>query len=134
VVDAFYRVQLACFGAGNDWQTIVIKVLIDQFVFSPLLSNPLIVGYFSWRDAGFRRAAARRIFGRGFYLERVIPVQVAGWCVWIPGVALVYFMPPELQLPTASLIQAFWVLVFLFVNRPRQTDAPPDSGKDSISG
>jgi hypothetical protein len=119
LVDAFYRAQIVWFGSGHDWQTIVAKVLVDQFLFSPLLSNPLIVGYFAWRDSGFRRGAARSIFRRGFYLDRVFPVQVAGWGIWIPGVALVYFMPSELQIPVASLIQSFWVLVFLFVNRPR---------------
>jgi hypothetical protein len=120
LVDAFYRAQIGWFGAGNDWQTIVCKVLVDQLLFSPFLSNPLLVGYFAWRDAGFRRSAARNIFGRGFYLDRVFPVQVAGWGIWIPGVALVYFMPSELQIPVASLIQSFWVLVFLFVNRPHK--------------
>jgi hypothetical protein len=122
LVDAFYRAQIVWFGAGNDWQTIVCKVLVDQFLFSPFLSNPLLTGYFAWRDARFGRPAAREIFRKGFYLERVFPVQVAGWCIWIPGVTVVYFMPSELQLPVASLIQAFWVLVFLFVNRPRRAE------------
>lgn len=119
-VDLFYRAQVGWFGSGSDWQTIACKVLVDQFLFSPFFSNPVMVGYFAWRDAGFRRRGAREIFRRGFFLDRVFPVQVAGWCVWIPGVCLVYFMPSELQIPVASLIQAFWVLVFLFVNRPRR--------------
>jgi hypothetical protein len=119
-VDLLYRSQVVWFGPGNDWQTILCKVLVDQFLFSPFFSNPVMVGYFAWRDSGFRRRAAREIFQRGFFLDRVFPVQVAGWCVWIPGVCLVYFMPSELQIPVASLIQAFWVLVFLFVNRPRK--------------
>jgi hypothetical protein len=121
LVDAFYRAQVMWFGPGHDFQTILCKVLVDQFLFSPFFSNPVMVGYFAWRDAGFRRQAARQIFRRGFFLDRVFPVQVAGWCIWIPGVTVVYFMPSELQLPVASLIQCFWVLVFLFINRPRKT-------------
>lgn len=121
LVDAFYRAQVVWFGPGHDFQTILCKMIVDQFLFSPLVSNPLMVGYFAWRDAGFRRKAAGEIFRRGFFLDRVFPVQVAGWCIWIPGVTVVYFMPSELQLPVASLIQAFWVLVFLFINRPRKT-------------
>lgn len=119
LVDAFYRLQVLWFGTGGDWRTIVTKMAVDQFVFSVFISNPLMVGYFAWRDAGFRPRAAKEIFRRGFFLDRVFPVQVAGWCIWIPGVCLVYFMPSNLQLFVASLIQAFWVLVFLFVNRPR---------------
>ena len=121
LVDLLYRCQVLWFGAGTDWTTILIKMLVDQILFSPLLSNPLSVGYFAWRDAGFRRNAAREIFRRGFFLDRVFPVQVAAWCIWVPGVCLVYFMPSELQIPVASLIQAFWVLVFLFINRLRKT-------------
>lgn len=119
VVDWFYRSQMLWFGTGNDWQTILIKMAVDQFVFSPFFSNPLMVAYFFWRDSGFRRTAATTIFHRDFYPHRVVPVMVAGWCVWIPGVCLVYFMPAALQLPVASLIQCFWVLVFTFVNRPQ---------------
>jgi len=122
LVDVFYRAQVFWFGAGHDWQTLVCKVFVDQFLFSPFLTNPLMVGYFAWRDAGFRRRAAREIFRRGFFLDRVFPVQVAGWGIWIPGVTVVYFMPSELQLPIASLIQSFWVLVFLFINRPRKPE------------
>jgi hypothetical protein len=122
LVDALYRAQVIWFGAGHDWQTIVCKVLVDQFLFSPFVSNPIMVGYFAWRDAGFRRSAAKNIFRGGFYLDRVFPVQVAGWGIWIPGVTIVYFMPSELQIPVASLIQAFWVLVFLFINRPRKAE------------
>jgi len=39
-------------------------------------------------------------------------------CIWIPGVCLIYFMPSELQIPIAALIEAFWVLVFTVVHRP----------------
>jgi len=44
---------------------------------------------------------------------------VAGWCIWIPGVSLVYFMPSALQFPIAVLIQCFWVLIFTVINKPR---------------
>ena len=121
LIDLFYRGQALWFGVGNDWPTILIKVLVDQFLFSPFLSNPLSVGYFSWRDLHFSVPAARTIFRPGFYFDRVFPVQVAGWCIWIPGVCMVYFMPSELQIPVATLLQSFWVLVFLLINRPRLT-------------
>ena len=119
VVDWFYRTQIVWFGTGNDWHTILTKMAVDQFVFSPFFSNPVMVAYFFWRDSGFRRSAAATIFHRDFFPQRVVPVMVAGWTIWIPGVCLVYFMPSALQIPVASLIQCFWVLVFTFVNRPQ---------------
>ncbi len=124
LVDFFYRCQVAWFGSGNDWQTIAVKMLVDQFLFSPFVSAPLMVGFFSWRDAGFRGSALPGIFNRRFFPGRVFPVQVAAWCIWIPGVCLVYFMPDQLQIPVAVLIQSFWVLVFTLVHS-RSTGPTP---------
>lgn len=124
LVDAFYRLQGFWFGTGNDLGTVLTKVAVDQFIFSPFVASAIMIGYFSWRDSGFRRSALRKIFNRDFFPQRVFPVQVAGWCIWIPGVSLVYFMPSELQIPVASLIQAFWVLVFTMLHRTRITAEP----------
>ncbi len=121
LVDLLYRSQALWFGPGNDWRTIVVKVAIDQLLFSPFVSNPLLVAYFSWRDAGYRPETLRRILQPRHFAERIFTVQVAGWCIWIPGVSLVYFMPSDLQIPVAVLIQCFWVLVFTLINKPRPT-------------
>jgi hypothetical protein len=116
LVDAFYRVQAVVFGTGTDLSTILLKMLVDQFLFSPLLCGPLTIGLLAWRDVGFRPSAVAGFFRVEFYLDRFFPTQVAGWCVWIPAVCVVYAMPPLLQLPVAVLIQVFWVLVLTFVN------------------
>jgi hypothetical protein len=132
IVDAFYRGQGLLFGTGNDWLTIALKLCVDQFVFSPFFSVPFVVGYFRWRDARFSRPAFRAVFTREFLTEYFLPAQVAGWCIWIPGVCLIYFMPSALQLPMAALIQAFWVLVLTFVNQ-RRVDKPRTS-RASVRG
>jgi hypothetical protein len=111
LVDLLYRLQARWFGDGSDFWTILPKVLVDQFLFSPFLSVPIIVGWLDWRDAGFRADALRKIFSMEFVGARMFPIMVAGWCVWIPGVSLVYFMPLPLQLPVAVIIQIFWVLL-----------------------
>lgn len=110
-VDLLYRMQGVWFGTGSGWMTVAPKVVVDQFLFSPFISAPAIVGYFLLRDEGFRPAAWRRILCADFFLGKVFPVAVAGWCVWIPGVILVYSMPPLLQIPVAVFIQIFWVLL-----------------------
>lgn len=111
LIDLLYRLQTVWFGAGHDWLTLLFKVFADQFLFAPLLSTPLIVGWFFLRDEGFRPSAFGKIFRADFLFDKVFPVVVAGWCVWIPGVILVYSMPPLLQIPVAVFIQVFWVLL-----------------------
>lgn len=119
LVDFFYRCQAMWFGTGNDWQTILLKMLVDQFLYSPFIGTPLTIAYFAWRDGNFRFPALRAAIRPKVLAERVFLIQVAGWCIWIPGVCVVYFMPSELQIPVAVLIQAFWVLVFTLVNKNR---------------
>ncbi len=123
-VDLLYRLQVVWFGPGNDLVTIVLKVFVDQFLYSPFISAPLIVGFYAWRDAGFRREVLGEMLNADFVATRIFPVVVAGWCVWIPGVSLVYFMPSLLQLPVAVLIQVFWILILTTVSERRPV--PPD--------
>jgi len=115
MVDAFYRLQGYVFGAGTDLWTIICKVLVDQLGFSPFLGVPMVTAWFLWRDAGFRQSAWKQIFSASFVWDRVFPVQVAGWLVWVPGVTLVYLMPALLQIPVAVLIQCFWVMILTTV-------------------
>ncbi|HEY8900927.1 MAG TPA: hypothetical protein VIM61_10995 [Chthoniobacterales bacterium] len=128
-VDLLYRLQVVWFGAGSDLGTILCKMAVDQFLYSPFFSAPVIVGWLFWRDAGFRGDAFRRMFTGDFVFDRIFPIVVAGWCVWIPGVSLVYFMPSALQLPTAVTIQIFWVLIITTLaerkGAPPPADLPP---------
>ena len=111
LVDFFYRCQNDWFGTGNSWHIIAAKVLVDQFIYSPFLANPITTAYLAFRASGLNAQTSREVFSWNFVLEKMLPTQIAGWGIWIPGVCLVYFMPPLLQLPTAVLIQCFWVLL-----------------------
>lgn len=111
LVDFFYRCQNDWFGLGNSWQIVVAKVLVDQLLYSPFVATPITNSYLAFRSSGLNSKTAREVFSWNFVLERMLPSQIAGWCVWTPGVCVVYFMPPLLQLPTAVLIMCFWVLL-----------------------
>lgn len=115
-VDVLYSVQVALFGSGNDAATIVKKMLFDQFVYSPV-SNFLMVAIFLWKDEGFRSSTLRYFASGDFWSRRYLPVIIAVWCVWGPGVLVIYFMPTALQFPVASLILSFWILIFKFMRK-----------------
>jgi hypothetical protein len=115
-VDMFYVLQVALFGEGHDPATMVKKMLVDQFVYSPM-SNFTVLSLLAWRDAGFRARSWRYAVSADFLRNHYLPVLVALWCVWIPGVLVIYFMPTALQFPVASLILSFWVLIFKFMRK-----------------
>ena len=115
-VDMLYTAQIAMFGEGSDLATLVKKMLFDQFVYSPV-SNFGIVALFAWREGGFRRSALRQLGTREYFMQQYLPVLIAMWCVWIPGVLVIYFMPTALQFPVASLVLVFWILIFKFVRK-----------------
>jgi hypothetical protein len=126
MIDLLYRLQAAWFGSGSGPGTVLEKMSVDQFLFSPFISAPLVVGYLRWRAAQFQLNALREAAHTGFFLEHVFPIIVAGWCIWIPGVSLVYFMPSPLQLPVAVLIQVFWVLILTTISE-RRVNEPDDT-------
>lgn len=115
-VDVFYALQVRLFGEGHDALTLLKKMLLDQFVYSPM-TNFTVIAMLAWRDDGFSARTWRRVVSADFLSRSYVPVLVALWCVWIPGVLVIYFMPTALQFPVASIILSFWILIFKFMRR-----------------
>lgn len=121
LVDLLYRAQAHWFGTTADFATILPKVLVDQFLYSPFIGTPLAILYFAWAEHGFRLEGIRALLPH--LPLRVFGIQCAAWMIWIPGVTLIYAMPSLLQIPIAILITSFWILIFTTV-RERQTSRP----------
>lgn len=125
LTDIFYSYQALWFGEAGGLKSLLFKALVDQGLYSPV-ANFLLVSIFFLRENGIRKEVIASILTLQFAIAKVLPVVVAGWCVWIPGVLLVYSMPTALQLPVASLILCFWVLIFTFVAGPKEVPAPAE--------
>jgi hypothetical protein len=115
-VDMLYAFQVQMFGSGSDWATVGKKMLFDQLVWAPL-SNYVLLVVLAWRDEGFTRSALRRMLSFDYINQRYMPILVAVWCVWVPGVLAIYFMPTALQFPVASLVMSFWILIFKLLRK-----------------
>jgi hypothetical protein len=115
-VDMLYSLQVSLFGDGQDAATVVKKMLVDQFLYAPV-ANFVLVALLAWREGGFGLNALRGILTFRYISRNYLPVLVAVWCIWIPSVLVVYFMPTALQFPMASLILSFWVLIFKFIRK-----------------
>lgn len=124
-VDAFYRVQALVFGDNTRLTTIICKVAVDQFGYTPLWALTTISLAYLWKDGGFAWSALKPELHRGFYRQRVLPVLVPTWTIWIPAVAIVYCLKLPLQLPIQNIVQCLWVLIFVVVARESGTPKQP---------
>lgn len=118
-VDWFYRMQAAWFGHEADVATVVKKVLVDQFVYCPLLAAPQSTTLYDWRVRGFRWRNLPRFWTSDYYLRAILPTLFANWGVWIPIVAALYSLPSPLQIPLFSLALTLWVLLFTWMIEQR---------------
>ena len=111
-VDIWYRLQARMIGASNDLTTVAIKVLLDQFVYCPVLAVPTTVIIYEWVEANFATDyVAADIRAGGWYRRKVVPVMISNLGVWVPAVCLIYALPTPLQLPLQNLVLCFWTLM-----------------------
>ena len=116
-IDLFYRFQGWLFGVNNDVRTLVLKVLVDQFIMSPLWFVPTYLIALRWVDMGGSWTQLRASLGRDFWLRTCPTVLLTNWLVWIPTLALVYSLPPALQFPLFSLVMCFFILLVTLLAR-----------------
>jgi hypothetical protein len=116
-VDLFYRLQYFLFGPSDSIPIIVKKVLVDAFLYCPLLAMPQVVCIFLWRDHGFTFEGFKGHAPLSFYALKVFPVLMANWMVWIPLICIIYSLPPALGIPFFIVAQSFWVMVLTTLSR-----------------
>lgn len=116
LVDYFYTFQDWFWGPGVDLQTLISKMLLDQFVFTPFLSIPYLSTGLRLRDLGYNVAALGRALRDDYIIKVIIPMLVACWLTWIPGTLVIYALPLSLQVPMMVLIQCFFALETAYVS------------------
>lgn len=121
ITDLQYRLFGLIIGTGTDAYTVARKVLVDQFITTPIYGVSYWAVVYGWRANGYNiRKTLREITPR-WYALRVVPLLIPCWCFWIPMTALIYSLPATLQLSLFSLATAAWSLVMIFVaTRPKE--------------
>lgn len=115
-VDVLYRLQAAVFGDQCSVATVGAKMLVDQLIYNGLFAAPIAVLVYGWKDAGFRWGPPLADWrAPRWYARRVLPVMIAVWGVWVPGVCCIYALPLALQLPLNSFVNCFWVILFSLI-------------------
>ena len=120
-VDLWYHAQARLVGTAHDVATIATKMVLDQFVYCPVLAVPVTVLVIEWIHADFALAPlVQDLRAPGWYRRRVLAVLVSNLGVWIPAVCIVYALPTALQLPLQNLVLCFWTLLLAFVMERRE--------------
>jgi hypothetical protein len=122
-VELFYRLQALWFGAGADWQTIVIKTAVDQFLYVPLWAGPTMIGLIEWHQVRYRWSDFVAVIKQDWIRRQLIPIIISGWCVWIPAVSLIYCLPTPLQLPLQNLVLCLWMLILAVLTTSSNQEA-----------
>lgn len=124
-VDFLYRMQGVWFGTDPGLTIVVKKVLVDQFLYCPLLAAPQAVILYDWKRLGFSTRHLREFFTVDYYRRAVVPTLFATWGVWIPIVAALYSLPALLQIPLFSLALSLWVMIFTWMSEQRVLSPKP---------
>jgi hypothetical protein len=119
-IDLFYHFQTWLFGDAHDATTLVKKVLVDQFVMSPIWFVPSYVIALRWVEMGGPWARTRATLNREFWTRTCPMVLITNWLVWIPALALVYSLPAALQFPLFSVVMCFFILVVTVMTRGKE--------------
>ena len=117
VVNRFFAFQAWLFGSDASFTTLLLKTLVDQFVWTVFIVAPANSVFFLWLGHGCSLARTRREWPRRFFAESYLPNLFAGWCVWFPTIFMVYSFPVALQVHLNGLVCAFWILMCNYLGR-----------------
>lgn len=124
LIDYFYVFQDWLWGSGVTLTILLAKMLLDQFVFSSLLTIPYMALGFRLRDLDYNFQALGRALREDWIFKVILPMLVACWLTWIPGTLVVYALPLSLQVPLMVLVQCFFALEMAYVSSKMTASAP----------
>lgn len=119
LVDLLYRSQAEWFGSEATIGVVTAKVLVDQFIYNPLIAGPSGAWCYDWKNSGYSFRNLRRFLTLRYYRDVIVPILFATWGVWIPLVAILYSLPSLLQIPLFALALAMWVMLYTWISEQR---------------
>lgn len=123
LIDVFYGLQTRWFGDSNDLRTLATKVFVDQFICTPLLTVPLVVSWFAFRERHWNPLALLSGWSPRLWLQRCLPLWVSVLGYWIPVLCAIYALPADLQFVAYLFVNCAWAILMIFIARRQAT--PP---------
>jgi len=116
-VDALYRLQNELYGDLVDFETILMKVFTDQFIYNPVWGVVSSIFPYRWEEVDFSWILFLRSLDKTIFTITYPTTLFSVWIVWIPVVSIVYSLPSPLQIPLFNLAICFWVLMLSLLVR-----------------
>ena len=124
VTDLRYRGLAAALGHDVSFATAVRKMLIDQFLVTPLYTTPYWRLAYAWRDDRYRADVTLGRVSAGWYVRSVVPLLLIGWAFWVPMTLLVFSLPTPVQFGLFLLAGGAWSLLMVDVAAGRPNGVP----------
>lgn len=77
-IDCLYRGQAILLGSGLNWQTVITKTAIDQFLYVPAFGLLNVVLFYLWRDAGYSLKTPQGLFTAPCLAPSTVPAYAPG--------------------------------------------------------
>lgn len=115
-IDLLYRGLGALVGNDPSVTTVLTKVVLDMALYVPFWALPLYLLVSAWQHG---EDPVRLLRDAAFWRERYLPGVMANWLLWVPAVAIIYALPPGLQLPVQNLFMIIWVFIVEVIARSK---------------
>jgi hypothetical protein len=117
-IDLWYRALAHLVGEGHAPATVATKMLLDQFLYCPLIAIPLTTLAYAYAETHFNaRAVLTDLRAPRWYARRVLPLLLSNLGVWVPAVCIIYALPTPLQLPLQNIVLCFFTLLLAHLAR-----------------
>ncbi|MEM8868088.1 MAG: hypothetical protein AAGC73_07440 [Verrucomicrobiota bacterium] len=121
LIEAFYRYLAQLLGHGTDALTLASKVLVDQFIFTPLLSLPLIVIWFLLYESGYQPSVFAQKLRLKIIYARVFPLWATCLSFWPIMLTIIFSLPQPLQFVLFLFGNAAYSILMIFILRRQAT-------------
>ena len=117
-IGLWYRFLAWSVGEGTGPGSVITKMLLDQFVYCPIVAIPLTVLVYDWCEHRFSGAAlAAEVRAPRWYARRALPMLISNLGVWVPAVCIIYALPTALQLPLQNIVLCFFTLLLAHISK-----------------
>lgn len=115
-LEYWYRLVNGWFGENLTFSGLLLKVLLDQTVFSAGISMPIATLAFLWQEKGFSWKQTSASFRTGEFFRRYVSTLAMCWMFWPIIVIAIFALPPNLQYFMSMLCQAAWSLLIVHLS------------------